>query len=132
MRTQTQYRSYNKPSWAPPGWLFGPVWTVLYIAIAVSFSFVGYEWLNGAVSTWVVVPFALNLIFNALFTPLQFRWRNFVLAAVDVVALWVTLVWALIVIFPFAPWVAYLNLPYLAWISFASILQFTVTAMNRK
>ena len=132
MRTYSQYRSYKKPSWAPPAWLFGPVWTVLYILIAISFGYAGYLWVTGMLSASVALPFVLNLIFNALFTTIQFRWHNFTLAAVDVLHVWVTLVWALIAIFPIVPWVAYINLPYLAWVSFASVLQLTVTAMNRK
>lgn len=92
MRTYTQYRNYRKPSWAPPAWLFGPVWTVLYILIAISFGYVGYLWATGMLSVSIALPFVLNLIFNALFTTIQFRWRNLILAAVDVVAVWVTLV----------------------------------------
>ena len=132
MRTYAQYRDYKKPSWAPPAWLFGPVWTALYIIIAISFGYVGYLWATGAISIVVALPFILNLIFNALFTTIQFRWRNFMLAAIDVLAVWVTLVWALVAIVPLVPWVAYINLPYLAWTSFASVLQLTVTAINKK
>ncbi|HVM73915.1 MAG TPA: TspO/MBR family protein [Candidatus Paceibacterota bacterium] len=132
MRTYSQYRSYKKPSWASPAWLFVPVWTVLYILIAISFGYVGYSWVTGTLSVGIAIPFILNLVFNALFTTIQFRWHNFTLAAVDVLLVWLTLVWALIAIFPIVPWVAYINLPYLAWVSFASVLQLTVTAMNRK
>ena len=132
MQTYSQYRSYKKPSWAPPAWLFGPVWTVLYILIAISFGYVGYLWTANIVSLGIVLPFVLNLFFNFLFTTIQFRWRNFTLAALDIVAVWATLVWALLVILPIVPWVAYINLPYLAWVSFATVLQLTVTAMNRK
>jgi tryptophan-rich sensory protein len=132
MRTYSQYRSYKKPSWAPPAWAFGPVWTVLYILIAISFGYVGYMWATGVLSASVELPFALNLIFNALFTTIQFRWHNFTLAALDVLAVWVTLVWALLAVLPLVPWVAYINLPYLAWVSFASVLQLTVTVMNKK
>jgi tryptophan-rich sensory protein len=86
----------------------------------------------GAISIGIVLPFALNLIFNALFTTIQFRWRNFTLAAIDILMVWATLVWALLAVLPLVPWVAYINLPYLAWVSFASVLQLTVTVMNRK
>lgn len=132
MRTYSQYRSYKKPSWAPPAWLFGPVWTFLYVLIIISFGYVGYLWVTGVISASIALPFALNLIFNFLFTTIQFRWRNFTLAALDVLAVWATLVWALIAIFPVAPWVVYINLPYLTWVSFATVLQLTVAVMNRK
>ncbi len=132
MRTYTQYRSYKKPSWAPPGWVFAPVWTILYVLIAISFGYVGYLWVAGAVSASIVLPFALNLICNFLFTTIQFRWNNFALAALDVIIVWLTLLWAMVVIWPIVPWVAYINLPYLAWVTFATVLQITVTAMNRK
>ena len=131
MQTEAQYRSYKKPSWAPPAWLFGPVWSVLYILIAISFGFVGLTWAQGGLSVWIALPFLLNLIFNFLFTTIQFKLRNFALAAVDVLAVWATLVWALVAIWPVAPWVAYLNLPYLAWVTFASVLQITIVLINR-
>ncbi len=132
MNSYSQYGTYKKPSWAPPAWLFGPVWTVLYILIAISFGFVGYQWISGVVSFAVVLPFALNLIFNVLFTPILFRLRNFTLASVDVILVLTTLAWALLAILPLAPWVAYINIPYLLWTSFASVLQITVMIMNRK
>jgi len=132
VRTDVQYRSYRKPSWAPPAWLFAPVWTLLYILIAISFGYVGFLWLRGALPFGVVLPFILNLIFNFLFTPIQFRLRKFTLAALDVILVWLTLGWALWVILPLVPWVAYLNVPYLAWVTFALVLQVTIAAMNKK
>lgn len=130
MRTSAEYRTYKKPSWAPPARLFGPVWTVLYALIAVSFGYVGFLWFQGTLPFAVVLPFILNLVFNFLFTTIQFRWRNFVLASVDVVLVWATLIWAMWAVMPFAPWVAYINVPYLLWVTFATLLQLTVTAMN--
>ncbi len=132
MRTYGQYRSYKKPAWAPPAWIFGPVWTVLYILIAISFGYVGYLWIVGRVSTSIALPFILNLVFNFLFTTIQFKWHNFTLAALDVILVWLTLVWAIAVILPVVPWVAYINVPYLVWVTFATVLQLTVTVMNRK
>ena len=129
--TKQQYANYRKPSWAPPAWLFGPVWTILYAAIAVSFGYVGYGTYAGTVPYMVALPFALNLIFNLAFTPIQFRLRNLGLAAIDVVLVLATLAWALIAIHPLVPWVAYANIPYLAWTAFASVLQLTVYRLNR-
>lgn len=129
--TYTWYTNLIKPSWAPPSWLFGPVWTVLYAIIAVSFGAVFYKVATRQIPWIVAVPFALNLLFNALFTPLQFQLRNNLLASIDIILVVVTLLWAMYVIRPYMPWVMYVNLPYLMWGAFATVLQFTITYLNR-
>ncbi len=131
METQFWYQSLVKPSWAPPAWLFGPVWTVLYMLIAASFGYVGFLLSKGKISFAVALPFMLNLIFNIAFSPIQFRLQNNFLAMIDVLLVFGTLVWGMWAIFPHARWVTYANVPYLAWVSFASILQITITWLNR-
>jgi translocator protein len=79
----------------------------------------------------VALPFVLNIIFNAAFTPLQFGLRSNPLAAVDILLILGTLIWELIVIYPHLSWVAYVNIPYLLWVCFATILQLTITYLNR-
>lgn len=82
--------------------------------------------------TWVVVlPFILNLIFNLAFTPLQFGIKNNLLATVDILLVLGTLIWAIIVIYPRVRWVAYLQIPYLVWVLFATILQVSITYLNK-
>lgn len=125
------YATLMKPSWAPPEWLFGPVWTALYVIIAISFFTVALRYFQGRIGFMVLLPFILNLVFNLVFTPIQFGLRNNWLAAIDIVLVWVTLVWALSAIRVHIPWAAYANLPYLVWVSFASILQFSITWLNR-
>jgi len=124
------YSTLLKPTWAPPSWLFGPVWSVLYIIIAGTFGYVFYKAYTGELSFLVALPFALNLFFNLIFTPLQFGLRSNALAALDITLVLLTLVWALVVIYPYYPWVSYINLPYLAWVLFATVLQLTITYMN--
>lgn len=131
MNTYNWYSQLYKPSWAPPSWLFGPVWTVLYAIIAVSFGAVFYKVYTKQIPWLVAVPFVLNLVFNALFTPLQFGLKNNLLASVDIVLVLGTLVWALWAIWPHARWVTYVNIPYVLWVSFATVLQFTITYLNR-
>jgi tryptophan-rich sensory protein len=80
------------------------------------------------------VPFALNLVFNFAFTPLQFGLQNNLLAAIDILLVLGTLVWALYAVWHAVPelhWVVYVNLPYLLWVSFATVLQITITIMNK-
>ena len=79
----------------------------------------------------VALPFALNLIFNFSFTYLQFGLQNNLLAAIDILLVLATLVWALVAIYPHMKWVALANIPYLLWVSFATVLQLTITFLNR-
>jgi translocator protein len=130
MQSYEWYQQLIKPNWAPPPWLFGPVWSVLYTLIAISFSYVFYLYAKKRISFLVLLPFILNIIFNAAFTPLQFGLRSNVLAAIDIVLVLATLVWAQKAIYPHAKWVSYINIPYLIWVSFATVLQFTITVMN--
>lgn len=144
MQSYEWYSQLIKPSWAPPAWLFGPVWTVLYVLIAISFGAVFYKVITRQLPWIVAVPFVLNLIFNFLFTYLQFGLKNNTLATVDVLLVLGTLVWGIVAIFiaslklnisaggPDIRWIAYMNFPYLAWVTFASILQITITVLNSK
>lgn len=137
------YSQLVKPTWAPPSWLFGPVWTGLYILIAISFGAVFYKAITRQIPWMVAVPFLLNLIFNFLFTYVQFGLKNNVLASIDVVLVLGTLVWGMVAILvtslklsisaggPDIRWIVYMNIPYLVWVTFASVLQITITIMNK-
>lgn len=124
------YSQLIKPVWAPPDWLFGPVWTILYVLIAVSFGQVFYMAWQKKIALVVALPFALNLIFNFIFTPLQFGLKNNLLAAVDILLVLLTLIWAMVAIYPEARWVVYPQIPYLLWVFFATVLQLTITYLN--
>ena len=125
------YAQLNKPFFAPPAYLFGPVWTVLYIVIAVTFGYVLVQWLRRRLPFRQMLPFALNLLFNAAFTPIQFGLQNNLLASLDILLVLLTLVWALFGIRRRVAWVAYANIPYLLWVGFATLLQLSITWLNR-
>jgi tryptophan-rich sensory protein len=78
----------------------------------------------------VAVPFVLNLITNAAFTPLQFGLKNNYLASVDILLVWLTIVWMGIAVWPYAKWVVFANIPYGLWVSFATVLQLSITYLN--
>lgn len=124
------YSQLLKPSWAPPSWLFGPVWTVLYIIIAISFGAVLIRAVAGKIKWIVALPFILNLVFNLLYTPLQFGLKSNILASIDILLVLLTLIWAFYAIWPKMRWVAYVNTPYFLWVCFATVLQLTVTYLN--
>ena len=130
MKTYKQYTKYKKPAWAPPSWLFAPVWTILYILIFLSFGYVFLSYVESKISFLVIMPFILNLIFNLSFTYLQFNLKNYILASVDIVLTWITIILCMFIIFPFAPWITYLQIPYFLWVSFATILQLRITYLN--
>lgn len=130
MNYMTQYADFVRPSWAPPAWIFGPVWTVLYILIGISFGYMIYKWAKGKVSSNMIMPFLLNLMFNFAFTPIQFGLMNMPLATIDILLVLVTLIWAMRVAWKKYRWVALMNIPYLLWVSFATVLQITVFTLN--
>jgi tryptophan-rich sensory protein len=125
------YATLIKPSFAPPSWIFGPVWGVLYTIIAITFIRVFYLAFTKAIPGAVVIPFVLNLAFNFAFSPLQFGIQNNYLAAIDILCVLGTLVWAMFAIWPHSRIIAYAQIPYLLWVSFATILQLTITWLNR-
>ena len=125
------YQQLIKPEWAPPTWVFSPVWAVLYVIIVASFGWVLFQTLWRRNWPWhVAVPFLLNIVLNISFTPVQFGLKNLELASVIVVGVLATLVWAMIAVWPYARWVAIVNTPYLVWGAFASVLQLTITFLN--
>ncbi len=131
MNTYNWYSQLIKPIWAPPSYLFGPVWSVLYVLIAISFGKVFILAWQKAIPLIVVLPFVLNLIFNFSFTYFQFGLKNNLLAGIDILLVLITLIWAMVAIYPYAKWITYVQIPYLLWVSFATILQLTITYLNK-
>ena len=125
------YSTLLKPSWAPPSWLFGPVWTVLYAIIAVTYGTIFYKIVKGELPRTLAIPLVLNLAFNFAFTYFQFGLKNNLLASIDILLVLATLVWALVIIYPRIKWIALANIPYLLWVCIATVLQLTITWMNR-
>jgi len=129
--TYTSYSELVKPSWSPPSWLFGPVWTILYILITISFGRVFYLFWKKEIPFFIALPFILNLISNFTFTYFQFGLKNNYLAALDILIVLVTLIWSALAIYPYSRWIAYIQIPYMLWVSFATILQLTITYLNK-
>lgn len=132
MKRYKYYDQLEKPRWAPPPWVFGPVWTILYIIIFLSYADVLVLYADEIIPFAILLPFILNLVFNFLFTPIQFRLKSNFLASIDILLVLGTLVWALIAIYQFKPILALVNIPYLLWVCFATALQLKITYLNRK
>lgn len=129
--TAAWYLDIIKPSWAPPAYVFGPVWTVLYILIAISFGHVAFLCVRRRLPFSVFLPFLLNLIFNLAYSPIQFVWHDYLLASIDIVLILGTILWFMAAVWRRVRWVALVNIPYFLWVSFATVLQLTITYLNR-
>ena len=123
------YRELVRPTWAPPGWLFGPVWTILYAGMGVAVWLVWKE--NGfAGARNAITLFVIQLIANALWTWLFFVWRLGATAFAEIILLWLLIVMTIVLFKPFNKVAAALLLPYLAWVTFASALTFATWRLN--
>ncbi|MBC7416250.1 MAG: tryptophan-rich sensory protein [Herminiimonas sp.] len=123
------YQQLIRPSWAPPGWLFGPVWSVLYLSMAIAAWLIwrrgGFQSARTALSLFLV-----QLAANALWTWLFFYFQRGALASVEILVLWVLIVATIFRFWRIRPIAGALLLPYLAWVSFASVLSLTMWRLN--
>lgn len=120
------YAGLRKPSWNPPGWLFGPVWTLLYAAMAVAAWRV---WKAGEARPALALH-VVQLALNAAWSWLFFGLHRPGLAFVDILALWAAILATTLAFFPKDRAAGWLMVPYLAWVSFAAFLNFTLWRMN--
>ncbi len=126
------YEQLIKPSWAPPAWVFGPVWTILYLIIFITYGITFWLIITKRIPFYIGIPFILNMIFNFSFTTIQFGLKNNFLASIDVLLVLITIIATIILILPYNKWIAIFQLPYLVWVSFATVLQITITYLNWK
>lgn len=124
------YKDLVKPSWAPKEWVFGTVWSILYPIIIAVNVYVVYLLVRDKITWLIALPFWLNLFFNIIFTPIQFGLRNNALAFVDILLVLITIIWAMIVIWPHAKIVTIAFVPYLIWVAIATVLQLSITLKN--
>lgn len=125
------YNSLAKPDWTPAPATIGLIWRILYPIIIASFGFIFVQAFRKQVPWRVALPFAINLLANLIFTPIQFGMRNLPLAAVDIVIVWTTIIWMVWATWRHYRWVAVVQVPYFIWVSLATVLQLSITAMNR-
>ncbi len=123
------YATLKKPSWNPPGWLFGPVWSALYTMMAVAAWLV---WKRGGFATLrrPLSLFLVQLALNAAWTPLFFGWHRPGLAFAEIFLLWLAIAATIADFRPVSRAAMLLLVPYLAWVSFAAVLNFTLWRLN--
>lgn len=126
----TWYNGLEKPSWTPAPGTIGLIWQILYPMILVSFGFVFLQALRRQIPWKIAIPFAINLVANLIFTPIQFGLRDLNLASVDILIVWGSILWLMKAVWPHYRWVSLVQIPYLIWVSLATVLQLSIMAMN--
>jgi tryptophan-rich sensory protein len=125
------YFDLAKPSWQPPDWLFGPAWTLIFIC-AVFAGVKGWRAAgNSRTRTLLLLLFLANAVLNVLWSLLFFHRQRPDLALLEVPLLWATILALIVLLWPRSRAAAVLLLPYLAWVSFAAVLNFTIVQLNQ-
>lgn len=125
------YQTINKPSWQPPNWVFGPVWTVLYVMMGVAFYLV---WITDsqpgrkrmAITLWIV-----QLVFNFFWSFIFFKQHQIDWALAEILLLWFFILLTILAFSRISPVAAWLMVPYISWVSFASLLTYTIYQLNQ-
>jgi len=125
----TWYTTLSKPSWTPPGWLFGPVWTILYISMGVA-AWLVWQKRSASVVTPALTLFFIQLALNGLWSLFFFGQRNLALGLVDIGLLWLALAATIAAFWMVRPLAGALLIPYLMWVSFATALNYTIWRLN--
>lgn len=123
------YATLRKPSWNPPNWIFGPVWTLLYTMMAAA-AWLVCQRASFAANAVPLAVFLIQLALNALWSWLFFGLQKPGLAFAEIVALWLAIAASLLLFRRVSPLAAWLLAPYLAWVSFAAALNFTLWRLN--
>lgn len=124
------YATLNQPSFNPPNWVFGPVWTTLYIIMGISL-FLIWKLEPGKDRNQAILVFMVQLILNFCWSFFFFYFKMIGVALIDILALWIMIVIMLIRFYKLKPLAAYINIAYLLWITFATALNAAYFMLNR-
>jgi len=124
------YASLNQPSFNPPNWVFGPVWTTLYIIMGISL-FMIWRLDAGKQRNQAILIFLAQLLLNFCWSFFFFYFQMIGFALIDIVALWILIFIMLIRFYKLKPIAAYINIPYLLWVTFATALNLAYFFLNR-
>ena len=125
------YPTLTKPAFNPPAWVFGPVWTALYIMMGVATFLVWRRGLDGEGVRTALVVFAVHLALNGLWSVLFFGLHAPGWALIEIVLLWAAIALTIVLFWRITPWAGALLLPYWAWVSFATVLNASLWWLNR-
>ena len=124
------YAKAIKPSFNPPNYVFGPVWTALYLMMGVSLYLI-LKQADAAFPTSAVIVFSIQLILNFFWSLIFFKWQKLGLALFEIIAMWLAIVAMIFVFYCIKPVAAFLQIPYLCWVSFATVLNAAFWRLNK-
>jgi len=128
---ESWYQALKKPAWTPAASTISTIWTILYPIIFVTFGIIFYKAIKREIPFILTLPFIINLIANFAFTPILFGLKNLPFTSFDILIVWLTIVWGMVSIWPESKVLALLQIPYLTWVSIATVLQLSITFLNR-
>ena len=123
------YATLNRPSFNPPSWLFGPVWTVLYLLMGISFYLI-WKQEKSKYRNLAILVFIIQLALNFAWSFIFFYFNKIGFAFAEIILLWLSIVLMIIRFYKIKPITAYINIPYLLWVSFASMLNLSYYLLN--
>lgn len=126
----TWYATLNKPSFSPPNWVFGPAWTILYFLMGISIFIVWQKGLRNKKVKYAVNIFLIQLFFNFIWSILFFGLRSPILGLLDIIILLFMIVLTFNAFYKISKAASYLLIPYLCWVSFATVLNLMVVILN--
>lgn len=126
----TWYATLNKPFFSPPNWVFGPVWTILYALMGISIWLIWQQGIKKKKVKLAIQFFAVQLALNFIWTPIFFGLKSPLLALPVIAAMWMFILLTIKRFYPLSKWAAYMLIPYLLWVSFASLLNFMIVVLN--
>ena len=125
----TWYAAINKPAFNPPNWIFGPVWTTLYLMMGISL-FLVWRQRNTLNISHALIFFSIQLILNALWSFLFFGMKLLLLGFIEICILWIFILLSIITFSGISSTASYLLIPYLLWVSYASVLNYFIFKLN--
>jgi len=124
------YQTIQKPSWNPPNWIFGPVWTTLYILMGIAFFVVWKSQERKEIKRTAIFLFLLQLVLNFFWSIIFFDQHQIALAFAEILVLWIMIVLTIFAFAKISKPAAWLLIPYISWVSFATILNLTIWQLN--
>ena len=127
----TWYQTLNKPSFSPPNWVFGPAWTILYFLMGVSLYLIWMKGLKNKKVKTGVKFFSIQLVLNFLWSIFFFGLHSPILGMIDIALLWIAILITIIKFYEISKPASYILIPYLLWVSFASVLNLFIVILNK-